>query len=257
MNYTVQQLAQLAGVSSRTLRYYDQIGLLPAQRTESGYRLYGTKEVDLLQQILFYRSLGMSLDEIRQTIHDPSFDRHAALQSHLQTLISEKEQLEQLIRNVQKTIEKEEGKRIMTDREKFEGFKQDLIDKNEEQYGKEIREKYGNKTVDESNKKLLHLSEEEYDVMSDLTKKINVMLEKAVKDGISPQSDCGKEIALSHKQWLSYTWPSYSIDAHIGLVNMYLADERFKAYYDGNVDGCALFLKQAVEYHLGGQTDAE
>jgi len=75
LQYTVKQLADLAGVSTQTLRYYDQIGLLkPAGTTEAGYRLYSSAEVDRLQQILFYREIGMSLEQIGEIISAPDFD---------------------------------------------------------------------------------------------------------------------------------------------------------------------------------------
>lgn len=88
MQYTVKQLGDLAGVSARTLRYYDEIDLLkPADVTEAGYRLYGPDEVDRLQQILFYREMGMGLDQIKQIMNDPHFDLKEALLSHRKNLL--------------------------------------------------------------------------------------------------------------------------------------------------------------------------
>ena len=84
MEYTVKALADLAGVTPRTLRWYDRIGLLkPLRTTEAGYRLYGPAQLDRLQDILFYRELGLDLASIRTILDDPAFDRPAALQSHL------------------------------------------------------------------------------------------------------------------------------------------------------------------------------
>ncbi len=75
MEYTVQKLGHLAGVSTRTLRYYDEIGILkPARINSSGYRIYGQAEVNRLQQILFYRELGMGLENIKKLVTSPSFD---------------------------------------------------------------------------------------------------------------------------------------------------------------------------------------
>ncbi len=142
MEYTVQKLGQLAKVSTRTLRYYDEIGILkPARINSSGYRIYGQAEVDRLQQILFYRELGVSLDRIKEIITDPSFDKAKALAEHRAQLLDKRRQLDLLIANVEKTIALTEGRATMTDKEKFEGFKQRLIDENEKKYGKEIREK--------------------------------------------------------------------------------------------------------------------
>lgn len=83
MEYTVKQLAKIAGVSPRTLRYYDEIGLLkPARINSSGYRIYEKEQVDLLQQILFYRELGVSLDKIKDIIYSPDFNEIEALKEH-------------------------------------------------------------------------------------------------------------------------------------------------------------------------------
>ena len=90
MEYGIRQLAALAGVSARTLRYYDQIGLLPPARVgENGYRYYGPAQVDLLQQILFYRQRGFELEAVRALVYQPGFDRLAALQEHLARLTAE------------------------------------------------------------------------------------------------------------------------------------------------------------------------
>lgn len=125
MEYTVQKLAKLAGISSRTLRYYDEIGLLkPTRINSSGYRIYGQKEIDMLQQILFYRELGMDLDNIKAIITSASFDEINALTEHRKKLLKKREQLDLLIANVNKTLAFKKGRIIMNDKEKFEGFKQ-------------------------------------------------------------------------------------------------------------------------------------
>ncbi|CAM5616222.1 MerR family transcriptional regulator OS=Lysinibacillus sphaericus OX=1421 GN=LS41612_05820 PE=4 SV=1 [Lysinibacillus sphaericus] len=83
MEYTILQLAKLSGVSTRTLRYYDEIDLLkPARTNEAGYRFYGQQEVDILQQILFYKALDMKLETIHNIIHAPDFQHKAALKTH-------------------------------------------------------------------------------------------------------------------------------------------------------------------------------
>ena len=91
MEYTVQKLGLMAGISTRTLRYYDEIGILkPARINSSGYRIYGQAEVDKLQQILFYRELGVSLENIKDIVNDPSFDCLKALGEHREKLIEKK-----------------------------------------------------------------------------------------------------------------------------------------------------------------------
>ena len=132
MEYTINQLAKLAGVSTRTLRYYDQCGLLPPKAVRSnGYRIYGETEVNRLQQILFYRELGVDLSEIGRILAEKDFDGLSALQSHLSALREKRARLERLIDNVQKSISSMKGKTEMTDEEKFEGFKEKLISDNE------------------------------------------------------------------------------------------------------------------------------
>src|SRR5690606_34807636 len=111
MEYTVKKLAQLSGVSTRTLRYYDEIGLLkPARINSSGYRIYGQIEVDKLQQILLYRELRLSLDRIKKIVNDPSFDKVRALKEHREQLLDKRKQLDLLIASVEKTIAFTEGR---------------------------------------------------------------------------------------------------------------------------------------------------
>jgi len=91
MEYTVQKLGKLAGISTRTIRYYDEIGILkPARINSSGYRIYGQSELDRLQQILFYRELGVSLIDIKNIINEPSFDGINALIEHRLKLLVKK-----------------------------------------------------------------------------------------------------------------------------------------------------------------------
>src|SRR4051794_35787253 len=164
MEYTVQKLGSLAGVSTRTLRYYDEIGILkPARINSSGYRIYSQAEVDRLQQILFYRELDVSLESIKDIVTAPSFDGVTALRDHREKLLAKREQLDSLILNVDKTIALTEGRSVMSDKEKFEGFKQKLVEDNEKKYGKEIREEYGDETVNKSNQKVKGMTQEQYE----------------------------------------------------------------------------------------------
>ncbi|MEN2767517.1 MerR family transcriptional regulator [Ornithinibacillus xuwenensis] len=251
MEYTVNQLARMSGVSGRTLRYYDQIGLLkPARINSSGYRIYGQKEVDLLQQILFYKEIDVSLEDIIDIIHEPSFDQTAALKIHYEQLKQKRSRLDKIMATVEKTIASVEGGETMKDQEKFEGFKEKLIGENEKKYGKEIREKYGEDAVEASNAKLRGMSESAYEDMTRLGDEILTLLEKAYEIG-DPASEEAQELAEKHKQWLMYSWSSYSKEAHAGLAEMYVADERFTAYYDKHVKGGAVFLRDAILIYLG------
>ena len=247
MEYTINQLAKLAGVSTRTLRYYDQCGLLPPKTVRSnGYRIYGETEVNRLQQILFYRELGVDLSEIGRILAEKDFDGLSALQSHLSALREKRARLERLIDNVQKSISSMKGKTEMTDEEKFEGFKEKLISDNEEKYGGEIREKYGDEAVGRSNAKLKNMTKEQYGELETLTQELNNTLKAAFAQG-DPGSELAQKACELHKQWLSFYWDHYSKEAHRGVAQMYVDDPRFTAYYDAIAPGCAVFLRDAVQ----------
>lgn len=251
MQYTVKQLAGLAGVSARTLRYYHEIGLLrPGRVNDAGYRFYGPAEVDRLQQILFYRELDLRLDEIASLLDAPQFDRRKALQSHLAALKQQRERLDSLILTVEKTIRNETGGIQMTDKEKFEGFKARIIRENEEKYGEELRAKYGDQEIDRATACVLSLTQEEYAAWEALGAEILSELEQAVRSHANPQGEAGKHLATLHRRWLSYSREQYSPDAHRGLAQVYVCDERFTAYYDRNVPGCAAFLRDAILCHV-------
>ncbi|RDI45498.1 MerR family transcriptional regulator [Falsibacillus pallidus] len=251
MEYTVQKLGKLAGISARTLRYYDEIDLLkPARINSSGYRIYGQTEVDLLQQILFYRELGLSLETIKEIIASPAFDSAKALTEHREQLLDRRKQLDLLIKNVEKTIAVKEGRTTMSNKEKFEGFKKKMIDENEEKYGKEIREKYGDETVDQSNQKVMNMTESEHEEANKLEEELQQTLADAFKTG-EPGGVLGQKAAELHKKWLMNYWKSYSKEAHAGLAQMYVDDERFTAYYDKEQPGTAAFLRDAILIYTG------
>lgn len=251
--YTVQKLGRLAGVSTRTLRYYDELGLLkPARVNSSGYRIYGQAEVDRLQQILFYRELGMSLESIKEIMTSPAFDGTRALQEHRQQLLEKRQQLDLLIANVDKTLAAKEGRITMSDQEKFEGFKLHLIEENEQTYGQEIRSKYGDEQVDRSHKKLKNMTQEQHAEIEALGKEILDVLEQAFQTG-DPAGELAQKAANLHRQWLTFYWDTYSKEAHAGIAQMYVDDERFTAYYDTKQPGTAAFLRDAVLIYTGMQ----
>ena len=248
MEYTVNHLAKLSGVSTRTLRYYDKIGLLKPLRVNSnGYRIYGDEQINLLQQILFYRDLDFCLEDIKSIVTAPDFDREQALADHLVMLEARRQQMELLIQNVKKTIASMKGETVMNDAEKFEGFKKDFIKENEETYGQEIRNRYGDKTVDASNARLAGMTQAQWNETKQLEETIATLLVQAVQTG-SPSSPTAQELCETHKTWLTMFWPdnTYTKEGHLALAESYVADARFKAYYDNIVEGGAEFLRNAL-----------
>ncbi|NGP46289.1 MerR family transcriptional regulator [Bacillaceae bacterium SIJ1] len=251
MEYTVKMLAKMAGVSTRTLRYYDEIDLLrPARVNASGYRIYGTEQVDRLQQILFYKELGVDLEHIKRIVTDPSFNALHALHEHKKHLQQKHDRLNALLASVQQAIDLTERGIPMEDQEKFAAFKHEQITENERLYGKELREAYGEKTIKASNKLFKSMTIEQYDAFKRLEQEVLDTLQEAYQTG-DPTSAAAQKTAALHKEWLSYTWPTYSPEAHAGLVQMYVDDPRFSAYYDKHQPGTAAFLRDAVLFFTG------
>lgn len=251
MEYTINKLAEISGVTKRTLRYYDEISLLkPARISTSGYRIYGRNEVVQLQQILFYRALDVSLEAIRDMMASKTFDAKSALNEHHERLLEKRAHLDLLIANVEKTILESEGRLIMSDREKFEGLKKNMLDENEAKYGDEIREKYGEETIAKSNAKFANLTEAEYERSNVLASEIIECLLKGMDSGDAAGASA-QEAVEKHKEWLMIYWSEYSKEAHVGLGEMYVADERFTVYYDQHRPGAAQFLCDAIHAFTG------
>ncbi len=246
MEYSIQALGRMTGVSGRTLRYYDEIGLLKPLRTNSaGYRIYGPKEVKRLQSILFYRDFGLELKTIGALLHLPEVERQAVLFAHLSSLHAERKRLDQLIAELETWLEGEQ------DMSKFETKKKKRMEEQEARYGAEARERYGAEAVERSRAKMEEMPETLFEAMCRIADEINGRLERAVQAGLAPDSEEGQAIAALHRQWLDFSWPTYSPEAHVGLAEMYAEDERFTAYYDGKVPGCAAFLRDAIRAYCG------
>ena len=249
--YSVGTLANMAGISVRTLHHFEAQGLLHPKRLANGYRVYGTTETNRLQQILLYREMGVSLSDIRQILDDPFFDQKAVLIQHLKELQARKIHIERLIKSVTKTLESLEGGTPMSTEEKFEAFKQDLIDKNEKKYGAEVRKRWGDTITDASNEKMKGLTESEWRRRDEIKKELKAELIAAVKEGKATGAHA-LHAAQLHAEYLRLSWPDglYSAEAHRGLAHAYLADERFKSYYDAWIPGATEVLVDAIDHLL-------
>lgn len=249
MEYGIRELSELAGVSARTLRYYDEIGLLkPLYVSEAGYRFYGKKELDTLQQILFYRERGFDLKRIKKILYQKDFDIANALEVHLLELEKQRSHMDDLIRTVKLTLLSMKGEYEMSDKEKFEAFKERVVRENEEKYGAEIRKKYEDDEIDASHRKILNMSEADWERFQSLGREIRIRLQEGVQAGLEPESEDARRIVVLHKEWLGNTWKKYTAQAHKAIANMYIADERFKLYYDKEVAGCAELLERAIRF---------
>ena len=247
MGYSVKELSRLSGVSARTLRFYEQKGLLVPQRRENGYREYSQREVDRLQQILFFRRTGMAVGGIAALLQNPGYNAKAALENQLKKLEAELELTRKLIKNVRATLACLNGGKTMADKEKFEGLKEKLLKENEETYGAEIRGKYGADTIEKANKKFKGLSQAQLEKAEALSKEIAEGLKTAMAIG-DPACEEVQKVCAAHQEWLCLYWPEghYSKEAHKSLGQMYADDERFTAYYDRIQPSAAVFLRDAL-----------
>ncbi|MGE1164134.1 MerR family transcriptional regulator [Peribacillus simplex] len=236
MAMKVKELAGLVGISVRTLHYYDEIGLLsPEETTDSGYRLYSDENLEMLQQILFFRELDMPLKEIKQMISSTSFDKQEALRQHQKMLLEKRNQLDKLINTVDKSIKHMKGEIQMTDKEKFEGF-----DFSQNPYEEEARERWGDKAVDESKAKVAGMSKDAQKIVSDIYIKL------ASIRTASPESEEAQKAIKAWYDCLNNNFGTYSPEAFKGLGQMYVDDQRFTKNIDQYGDGLAKFMCDAM-----------
>ncbi|MDD5189713.1 MAG: MerR family transcriptional regulator, partial [Dehalococcoidales bacterium] len=207
MQYTIKQLADTAGISVRTLHYYDEIGLLsPEYRTESGYRYYGEESALKLQQILFFRELGFSLEEIKKIITNPDFDIRQALVSHRELLQKRAAKIQELLLTIEKTMKKLKGETTMSIKDYYQGFSDAQI----EEYRQEVKQRWGERTLAESESKALGMGKEKFAALQLEGAKIF----QAIADNMSKGHDSPEiqELVGKWRQWLE-NYHHYSIEA--------------------------------------------
>ena len=249
--YTIKDVCRITGQSARTIRFYDKIGLLTPEKVRSnGYRIYTDRQLDILQQILFYRELDFELEQIKSIIYDDDFDFATALEGHISALRDSQKRLAGIIDTAEKTLNNIKGGITMANKDKFDAFKRNLVEQNKEKYGKEIVEKYGQEAVDKTHDIILAMTEKEYNDVEALGEDINKALAIAFEKG-DPASNEAQAVCQLHKKWLTFYWGKYSPEMHAGVAEMYVCDERFKAYYDKIAPGCAEFLRDAIKIFVG------
>lgn len=245
---TIGQLAERSGVSARTLRYYEDLGILVPQRGPNGYRLYAERDERRLAQVMAMRACGLPLGTITRLLQDPDADIHAALLGHLRTLRAQGESLEAAMRRTQAAIDALERMDDMKTEDAFEALKRQGLEGFEREYGQEARARYGSDAIEEANVRMMALTRDEWDAKELLEEAIKVQLRlaRATGDAASAES---QELVRMHRRWIGMHWgEGYAEDAYQGLVQGYLADPRFVSYYDGAAgEGATAFLAQAVE----------
>ena len=250
--YSIKELAEMAGVSTRTLRYYDEVGLFVPKRSDNGYRVYDAGDVRALQYIMLLRKCRVPLSDIANVLHEPGFDIGRMLSRHLDDLRQQRSDLEETISMVKRAVEGLEAFEAMDDKQRFEQLKRNSVDRFEEEYGEETRKRYGDGAIDAANERMLNMSKEAWDAKEELEQRIKDNLVKAMETGDSA-SPLSRMIAEMHAQWIRVHWgeDAYSPEAHKELAKSYLMDPRFIAYYDGACgEGATEFLCKVIEENV-------
>jgi DNA-binding transcriptional MerR regulator len=244
---TVKQLSKLAGVTPRTLHHYDDIGLLkPSRVGENGYRYYGEESLLRLQQILFYRELGIPLEDIKKIMGRRDFDVLGALRSHREALQKQVTRLNRLINTVDNTINHLKGNTIMSDKAYFEGFSEE----EQEKYAKEAEELYGAEGVRESNRKWkAYPAAKKEAIMAEGSAVYIDMIAAMPKGAASPDVQA---IVERWRRHLDYFWTP-NLDQLLALANSYSDDPRFKATFDKMHPQLAEFFREAVKIYVANQ----
>jgi len=241
--YKVRQLARLAGISPRTLQYYDQIGLLkPSSYSAAGYRLYGEEAVVLLQQILFFRELGFSLNDIKYIMSRPEFDVLQALRSHGTLLAKKAERIGELLGTVDRTTRRLQGEHDMQIGEYYEGFSDEKI----EEYRREVRERWGEDTLKDSEDRVIKMGKERFAALQ----AEGGAIFQSIADSRSKGCDSAEVQAQVAKwrEWLEH-FSTYSAEAVLGLGRSYNEDGRFAAFFARYGEDFPAFFTKAIEYY--------
>ena len=242
--YTVKKLSTLAGVTPRTLHHYDQIGLLkPESVGENGYRYYGEKSMLRLQQILFYRELGLPLDEIKKIMERRDFNVVTALEEHKRELRKRMNRLEHLIATVDKTLQHLKGDHDMSPKILFEGFSEEQ----QEEYAKQAEQMYDPETVRASNRKWKGYAAEKKQAILDEGKQIYLDMIAAMPKGAD-----SPEVQAIVKRWrkhMDHFWTP-NLDQLLGIATMYEGSPDFKANFDQMHPELAAFMGEAVRVYV-------
>ncbi|MBC9798383.1 MerR family transcriptional regulator [Sinomicrobium weinanense] len=245
--HSVKRLAQMAGVSVRTLHHYDHIGLLkPSVRTTAGYRMYGKDGLLRLQQILFYKELGFKLSEIREVLDDPEFDLVQALQMHKYRLSEEKKRISTLMTTINQTISNLKNRKMIKPEDLYRGLPKEQA----ETWRKEAREKWPNQ-VKHGEEQLLKMSRDDFKALQDGFKaNIEKLASLSSKDHTS--AEVQTEIRR-HYEYVMRFWgnPEGSrAEGYKGLGDLYVQDERYTEVEGVPNPAFGRFLQKAMHYFV-------
>ena len=241
MSMKVKEVADLVGVSIRTLHHYHEIGLLtPTETTDSGYRLYSEDDLAKLQQILFFKELGFSLKEIKNMMSNPAYDRLEALVLQRKMLEEKRKRFAKMIAAIDKTIQHMKGEIEMTNEERFAG-----LTFRHNPYEEEARKRWGDESVNQAQAKLAGMSDDE---LQGLAEKWEMIFRQLAQ--LRQQSPESPDVQTAIKAWydfLNENFAQYSLEAFAGLGQLYVDDPRFTQNIDKYGEGLAEFMSKAMK----------
>ncbi|WP_406331943.1 MerR family transcriptional regulator [Streptomyces sp. NBC_00203] len=244
MSYSVGQVAGFAGVTVRTLHHYDEIGLLaPGERSHAGHRRYGDADLDRLQQILFYRELGFPLDEVAALLDDPEADPRAHLRRQHELLTARIEKLQRMAAAVEHAMEARKMGINLTPEEKFEVFGDD----DPEKYNEEAEQRWGGTwTYEQSQKRVARYTKDDWLRIKEETTAWSERYGALVAQGVPAVDERAMDLAEQHRRHITKWFFDCPYKIHQGLGEMYVSDERFKAFYEAIGPGVAEHLRDAI-----------
>ncbi|TVL92156.1 MerR family transcriptional regulator [Streptomyces sp. SAJ15] len=244
MSYSVGQVAGYAGVTVRTLHHYDEIGLLrPSGRSRAGHRRYDDADLDRLQRILFYRELGFPLDEVAALLDDPDADPREHLRRQHELLTARIARLQEMAAAVEHAMEARAMGINLTPEEKFEVFG----DHDPDQYAEEVEQRWGDTDAyRESQRRAAAYTKEDWLRIKREGEELVERLAALMASGAAPDSPAATDLAEEHRSQITRYHYECSYEMHGCLAEMYVADERFTAFYDATAPGLAAFLREAI-----------
>ncbi|MEV5873394.1 MerR family transcriptional regulator [Streptomyces sp. NPDC052101] len=247
MSYSVGQVAGFAGITVRTLHHYDEIGLLvPSERTYAGHRRYSDADLDRLQQILFYRELGFPLEEVAallDALATGNSDPRTHLRRQHELLTARIEKLQKMATAVEHAMEARKMGINLTPEERFEVFG----DKDPEQYRDEAEARWGDtEAYAESQRRAATYTKEDWKRIQAEVDAWGERYAALVAAGEQPTGAAAMDMAEEHRQHIGRYYFEVPYEMHRCFAEMYVSDERFKAFYDAMRPGLAEHLRDAI-----------
>lgn len=251
--YTVKQLSELADITVRTLHHYDEIDLLkPSKVGANGYRYYDDAALLRLQQILFYREIGLELMQIKDILDSPDFDLLSALRSHRAAIQEKTKRLNSLLSTIDNTIRHLEGEHTMSDKGLFQGFSEEQ----QKEYEREARLRWGPANVNESVKRWNSYTKAQQEAVMAEGGEIYSDWVKAMEADLPAESDEVRHIVERwHKNISNFYEPT--LDMLRGLGELYNTDPAFMATFHKFHPDLPPYLQETITQYVDDLETAE